>query len=150
MKIYHGGYCSVENPKIRASKKKKDFGEGFYCTVIKEQAERWAKRNDIKIVSVYHFLVAEGYNILEFREMNDEWLDFIADCRSGKNHNHDIVIGPMADDQIYNYVYDFLEGNISREQFWILAKFKYPTNQICFCTEKALNCIKFIESYEVE
>lgn len=46
--------------------------------------------------------------------MNDQWLDFIASCRSGKKHNYDIVIGPMADDQIYNYVFDFLEGNISR------------------------------------
>lgn len=34
-----------------------------------------------------------------------------------KKHSYDIVIGPMADDQIYNYVFDFLEGNISRGQF---------------------------------
>ena len=31
----------------------KDFGPGFYCTIIKEQAERWAKRYDKKIVSIY-------------------------------------------------------------------------------------------------
>lgn len=34
-----------------------------------------------------------------------------------KKHSYDIVIAPMADDQIYNYVFDFLEGNISRKQF---------------------------------
>lgn len=67
-----------------------------------------------------------------------------------KKHSYDIVIGPMADDQIYNYVFDFLEGNIPRGQFWALAKFKYPTNQICFCSENSLSCIKFIESYEVK
>ena len=82
--------------------------------------------------------------------MTDEWLDFIVSSRSGKNHDFDIVIGPMADDQIYNYVSDFIEGNISREQFWSLAKFKYPTNQICFCTKKSLKCIKYICSFEVK
>lgn len=75
--------------------------------------------------------------------MTDEWLDFIADCRAGKPHNHDIVIGAMADDQIYNYVADFISGVITREQFWVLAKFKYPTDQICFCTDKALNTLTF-------
>ncbi len=34
--------------------------------------------------------------------------------RSGKPHDHDIVIGAMADDQIYNYVSDYIEGVITR------------------------------------
>ena len=59
--------------------------------------------------------------------MTDEWLDFIIDCRSGKPHQYDIVIGTMANDQIYNYVSDYIDGAITREQFWVLAKFKYPT-----------------------
>lgn len=32
---------------------------------------------------------------------------------------------------------------ITREQFWILAKFKYPTHQIVFCTDKALKCLSY-------
>ena len=44
--IYHGSYTKVENPKIIKGRHTKDFGIGFYCTVIKEQAERWAKRYD--------------------------------------------------------------------------------------------------------
>ena len=82
-------------------------------------------------------------NIKEFKEMTDEWLDFIIDCRSGKSHAYDIVIGAMANDQIYNYVSDYIDGTITREQFWVLAKFKYPTHQINFCTEKALKCLKY-------
>ena len=42
----------------------------------------------------------------------------------------------MADDQIWDYVEDYMEGSITREAFWILAKFKYPTHQIVFCTQK--------------
>ena len=69
-------------------------------------------------------------------------------CRSGVPHPYDIVIGVMADDQIYSYVSDFIDGSITREQFWVLAKFKYPTHQINFCTEAALKCLEF-RDYEV-
>lgn len=104
MTVYHGGYISVENPQVRIGRNTKDFGTGFYCTVIKEQAQRWAKRYDTKVVSIYEVRLNLDLNIKEFQEMTEEWLDFIIDCRSGKSHNYDIVIGAMADDQIYNYI----------------------------------------------
>ena len=66
--------------------------------------------------------------------------------QKGIPHNYDIVIGAMANDQIYNYIEDFIAGVITREQFWVLAKFKYPTHQICFATETSLKCLKFVES----
>ena len=89
MTVYHGGYTPVKHPEIRAGRNTKDFGTGFYCTVIKEQAQRWAKRYDDKIVSIY------------------------------------------------------IDGAITREQFWVLAKFKYPTHQINFCTREALKCLEY-------
>lgn len=48
MTVYHGGYQAVEKPEIRADKNTKDFGTGFYCTIIKEQAQRWARRYSTK------------------------------------------------------------------------------------------------------
>ena len=42
MTVYHGGYQPVEKPEIRKGRNTKDFGTGFYCTIIKEQAQRWA------------------------------------------------------------------------------------------------------------
>lgn len=42
-----------------------------------------------------------------------------------------------------------LEGS-TREQFWILAKFKYPTHQVSFCTQKALTCITYKGFEEVK
>ena len=49
----------------------------------------------------------------------------------------------MADDQIYNFVSDYIDGIITKEQFWVLAKFKYPTHQIAFCTKDALKCLEY-------
>ncbi len=148
MTVFHGGYTPIDTPEIRKGHHTKDFGDGFYCTIIKEQAQRWARRYDSKIVSVYEVRMNSDLKIKEFNEMTDEWLDFIIDCRSGKSHAYDIVIGAMADDQIYNFISDYMDGTITREQFWVLAKFKYPTHQINFCTEEALKCLEY-RGYEV-
>ena len=143
MTLYHGGRHAVDKPEILKGCNTKDFGTGFYCTVMKEQAERWARRYDTKVVSIYDVRLNEKLNIKEFKDMTEEWLDFIIDCRSGKSHTYDIVIGAMADDQIYNYISDYMDGVITREQFWILTKFKYPTHQIVFCSDRALQCLEY-------
>ena len=148
--IYHGSYTKIESPKILQTKYTKDFGEGFYCTILKEQAIKWANKYDTKVVNLYEYNESKNLNIKEFTVMTDEWLDFIINCRSGKKHNYDIVIGAMADDQIYNYINDLLNGIISRDAFWELAKFRHPTHQIAFCTEKSLETIKFVGIEEVQ
>lgn len=148
--VYHGSYIQVQKPEIRSGRYTKDFGPGFYCTIIKEQAQRWARRYDEKIVSIYEVRLNTNLKIKEFKEMSEEWLDFIIACRSGQEHSYDIVIGAMADDQIYNYITDYMDGVITREQFWVLAKFKYPTHQINFCTEDALKCLTYRGYEEVQ
>ena len=150
MTVYHGGYTPVKHPEIRAGRNTKDFGTGFYCTVIKEQAQRGARRYNTKIVSLYDVRLSSDLKVLEFNEMTEEWLDFIVACRSGEAHDYDIVIGAMADDQIYAYVSDYIDGTITREQFWVLAKFKYPTHQIVFCTDDALKCLTYRGFEEVQ
>ena len=149
MTVYHGSYTAVKKPEILKGRNTKDFGPGFYCTVIREQAERWARRYDSSIVNTYTVRLNTDLDILEFKEMTEEWLDFIIACRSGKPHAHDLVIGAMANDQIYNYIADYIDGIITREQFWSLARFKYPTHQINFCTQTALACLEYVSSEEV-
>ena len=147
--VYHGSYCKVENPEIKIGKFTKDFGNGFYCTVLKEQAIKWAKKYETPIINEYEYRENKNLKIKEFTLMTEEWLDFIILCRNGEKHNYDIVIGAMADNQVYNYISDLMAGNITREAFWELAKFRHPTHQIAFCTEEALKSIKYISGVEV-
>lgn len=70
-------------------------------------------------------------------------------CRKGEEHGFDIVEGPMADDTIWDYIEDFTAGTISKAAFWELVKFKYPTHQIVFCTEKSLSTITFEGSHQL-
>lgn len=150
MELYHGSDAIVEFPEIRKTKYTKDFSWGFYCTNSYEQAYRWAeRRHEEGIVNVYSYTVNEELKILRFEKLTDEWLDFIAECRAGKIHDYDIVEGPMADDTIWNFVNDYLNGNISRSVFWEYAKFKHPTHQISFHTIKALDCLKFERSESI-
>ncbi|MBD5549525.1 MAG: DUF3990 domain-containing protein [Lachnospiraceae bacterium] len=149
MTVFHGSYTTIANPKIIKGRNTKDFGPGFYCTLIREQAERWAKRYSSSIINTYTVQMDTNLKILEFRELSEEWLDFIINCRRGVPHDYDIVIGAMANDQIYNFIADYIDGIITREQFWVMAKFKYPTHQINFRTPAALNCLTFAESEEL-
>lgn len=150
MEIYHGSGEIVEFPEIRKTKYTKDFSWGFYCTNSYEQAYRWAERkhND-GIVNVYEYVEDNALNIKKFDQMSDEWLDFIAECRAGIVHGYDIVEGPMADDTIWNFVNDFINGDISREVFWEYAKFKHPTHQISFHSIRAINCLQYVRSVRV-
>lgn len=150
MILYHGSKVIVESPEIRIQKYNKDFYFGFYCTLYQEQAIRWATRFDGNgYLNEYEYMPNEALKIKKFLEMSEEWLDFIASCRLGHPHEYDIVEGPMANDTIFNYVQNFMDGKISREAFWALAKFKKPTHQISFHTARALTTLTFVKGVEV-
>lgn len=150
MQIYYGSNVIVNQPKIITDGFYKDFGYGFYCTNFEKQAKRWALTKKNKhVVNVCSYTENKNLNCLIFKEMSDEWLDFVVSSRQGIRHEYDIVEGPMADDTIWNYVDDFSRGLISRTAFWELVKFKYPTHQIVFCTEAALKCLEYARSYEL-
>lgn len=149
MQLYHGSTQVVKHPEIRTAKFHKDFYFGFYCTSIESQAVRWATRFGVGFVNIYEYKENAKLRILRFEKMTDEWLDFIVSCRNGNAHEYDIVEGPMADDSIFNYVQSIIDGKITRDAFWNLAKFKYPTHQISFHTIKALQTLTFIDSRSV-
>lgn len=144
MIVYHGSNVEVPVPRILQNGFYKDFGYGFYCTSYEKQAKRWAMtRKGESILNRYEYRLHPDLKVLSFVEMTDEWLDFMVDCRRGIEHAYDIVEGPMADDQIWNFVEGFVAGRIPREAFWGLVKFNYPTHQIVLCTEAALSTLTF-------
>lgn len=55
----------------------------------------------------------------------------------------------MANDTIFNYEKEFVDGKISGSAFWELARFKRPTYQISFHTIAALQTVRFIGEEKV-
>ena len=155
MILYHGSFLEIAKPDLVHSRPNVDFGRGFYVTSLYEQAAKWCgkfkRRGKDGIISRYEYDESREAELktLKFDSYSEEWLDFIISCRKGQAHQYDIVEGPMADDQIYNFISDYMDGVITREQFWVLAKFKYPTHQIAFCSEEALKCLEYRNFEEV-
>ena len=41
--LFHGSYVAVSTPLVKLGRKKVDFGQGFYLTKLRQQAESWAE-----------------------------------------------------------------------------------------------------------
>ena len=42
--LYHTGYSEIREPDVHYGRKNADFGQGFYLTDIRKQAEDWARK----------------------------------------------------------------------------------------------------------
>lgn len=159
MVLYHGSSIEVKEPKIITSEKGRDFGFAFYLTPIKDQAERMAKRKQ-KITRSKHAIVSvfewdeDKTNVKYkcFSKPDIDWLEMIIECRSDINYNHgfDVVEGKIADDSVGETVLFVIDGIIKKEDAIERLKFQKINSQIAFCSEKSLNNLKFVKSYEVK
>ena len=50
--LYHGSYCEVKEPDLAKCAKRKDFGQGFYLTTSKEQAESFLRTSIAKAIAI--------------------------------------------------------------------------------------------------
>ena len=147
--VYHASYMKIEFPQIRKYRFTKDFSWGFYFVTMKEQAEKYASIFNTPVVNVYEFKYVKTLNIKRFEDYNDEWLEFVINCRNGNTHEYDVVIGPIADDTIYDYLEAYDHGQMNKQEFIKSMKLKYCTYQISIHTIQALDCINFIKSYKI-
>ena len=161
MIIYHGSTVIIKKPEIRTSERMLDFGVGFYTTSKKEQAIRWAQRvasrNESinKILSIYEFDIERAENelvIIRFDNPDEEWLDFVCTNRLGReiDKSYDIVIGPVANDQVYTTVALYEQGILSKEAAIIDLKVSKLYDQILFHSEKSLLFCRYIQHLSIE
>ena len=81
---------------------------------------------------------------LKFDSYSEEWLDFILNCRSGKDStDYDLVVGGVANDKVFNTVELFFDGLIDKAEAINRLRYEKPNLQICFRTEKALSLLHF-------
>jgi hypothetical protein len=151
MKVYHGSYTAISVIDLSKCEKHRDFGQGFYVTQYRRQAEEWAtkiglKHNTQGVVTEFEFFESAfnswKYRVLRFDNYSEEWLDFIVQNRNPNNenptHDYDIVEGPVADDKVQRQLDKYLKGKIPKAIFLDELRYHKPTHQICFCTSRAL------------
>lgn len=163
MEVYHGSLKIVEKPNIDILNFRTDFGKGFYTTTDLEQARRWtrikrerAEKEEIptrysQYVNVYEYIENSNLHILKFHEATEEWLDFVFENRNSNHllHHYDIVVGPVANDNLYATLRLYERNYISKKETIKTLKTYKLNNQISFHTEQALKTIHFLKAEEV-
>jgi hypothetical protein len=159
MTVYHGSICEVSTPDLSKAKGRLDFGKAFYVTSYRRQAEKWARRKAMRMLStpvVSTYQLADdftGYRVLDFKEADSAWLDFVCACRAGKApwRRYDIIKGQVANDDVFKTVDAYLKGNISREIALRELSYSKPNDQIAFTTKKAIEgLLVFKKSHAVK
>ena len=67
--FYHGSYCEVKEPDLTQCAKRKDFGQGFYLTTSKEQAENFLKTAIVKAVAAGKIQENQNYGYISTFEL---------------------------------------------------------------------------------
>lgn len=158
-RLFHGSDVVVRHPLAKIGRNKVDFGQGFYLTLLREQAESWARtiasrtRNHKPILNVYQFderaakaMVGNRYKVFAAYDM--EWLDYVVDCRKGgkAQSRYDIVEGGVANDNVIDTVEDYENGIITAEQALGQLVYKKVNHQTCIRSQAIIDtCLTFIE-----
>ncbi len=110
-----------------------------YLTDIKDQALSWVdrfirrgKKGCLNSYSIDLDEMKNLYIVKSFDSYNIEWLDFILSCRNGGSEylKYDIVIGGIADDQVYNTIELYEFDLITKEEALKRLKYHKPNNQL--------------------
>ena len=163
MRLYHGSNMEIDKVDLTRCLPNKDFGCGFYTTLLEEQAWRMAQRRaridgGIPTVTVYEVPddLTEKED-LKYRVFADkptiEWAIFIKDNRDRKfleydspecnlDCKYDVVVGPVADDTVGLLIRQFSRGTINAEYLKQEFDFGKLTNQYTFHTERALKYLR--------
>ena len=154
MILYHGTNVDFKQIDLSKSHKFKDFGQGFYLTDIRLQAEELASKKSrlfggFPVIQEYEFdesVLLEGdLKILRFERTTAEWAEFIFKNRNreiGFTHDYDLVIGPIANDGVAYLLGRYEEGTLTIEELSKELTYKELNSQYFFGTEKSLQYLR--------
>jgi len=158
--VYHGSIIEVSQPLVALGRPNLDFGQGFYVTDLREQAERWAiriatRRMEKPMLNIYEFdvdMARRGYRYLKFDAYDKAWLDFIVANRMGKMEwkDYDVVEGGVANDNVIDTVEDYMRGRMSAEAALVELSKHRPNNQYCILNQEIIDLhLLFVESIKM-
>lgn len=155
MLVYHGSIQNVKEANVKYSRKNMDFGCGFYITKLKKQAKIWGQRKMLILnkkfayINIYELdkeYIKGKYKL--FKNADNEWLDFVCNCREGKSiyKKYDIIEGPVANDKVYAVVDMYRNGLWDKKKTLKELKYYKVSNQICFVRQSAIDkYLKYVD-----
>lgn len=150
---FHGSRKTIAHPDLSYSRNDVDFGIGFYMTSDETMAKKWACNKNSSFLNTYA-LKLEGLKIHTF-EPDEEWLEYCAANRYQENSlfddsDYDVLIGPTADDKLFNTLDMYADGLLSTEEaIKVINCMKY-SNQIVVKKQIVIDeCLVFKGSKEL-
>ncbi len=146
MILYHTSDREIRNPDIHHGRKNADFGWGFYLTPDKEFTYRWARDN--AVVNVYE-LNTDGLDVYTFSR-DVSWFQYIFhNRRLNDSQTADVVIGPIANDTIFDTFGIISSGYLKPEKALKLLMIGPAYTQIAIKTQKAAKQLKWLRSERI-
>lgn len=141
IRLYHASREEIPVPDIHHGRKNADFGQGFYLTTDREFALRWSMEG--YVLNEYE-LDTSDLNIHHFRR-DAEWFDYIFQNRRTKDTlAADVIIGPIANDTIYDTFGIISSGFLEPEDALQLLMIGPEYIQIAIKSEKAVRQLRWI------
>ena len=143
--VYHGGTEIVDKPDCKCGRKNLDFGQGFYVTDIRDQAEKWAKnmsrsRNKPPLLNRYRLnreAIIKEMHCKIFDSYDVQWLEFIIANRSGQDiaKQYDYVEGGVANDRVIDTINLYMAGLMELSTALRELSKHRPNNQMCILNQ---------------
>lgn len=147
MILYHTSDREIQCPDIHRGRKSADFGWGFYLTPDRDFAYRWAGKN--AVVNTYEFDEA-GLSIHRFSR-SAEWFEYIFHNRRMQDGlTADAVIGPIANDTIFDTLGIISSGYLKQEEALKLLMVGPAYTQVAIKTEKAAAQLRWVLSERID
>ena len=154
MILYHGSNVEIDCIDLNKSMRGKDFGQGFYLSADRAQAEEMAvfkamQFDGTPVVTAFELdeQMLSSLKTKRFDGYSLEWAEFVFANRSNQSyepiHDYDMVYGPIADDKVGVQIRNLIEKNITIEVF--LERLKYIkgiTFQYYFGSQRAISLLK--------
>ena len=146
MILYHTSDRVIQSPDIHRGRKNADFGWGFYLTPDKDFTYRWAR--DSAVVNLYEFDEA-GLALHRFTR-STEWFEYIFHNRRLQDGlTADAVIGPIANDTIFDTLGVITSGYLTPEEALKLLLIGPAYSQVAIKTEKAAANLRWISAERI-
>ncbi len=147
MILYHTSDREIPRPDIHYGRKNADFGWGFYLTPDRDFTYRWARDN--AVVNIYEF-DETGLDIHRFSR-STEWFEYIFHNRRLQDGlTADVVVGPIANDTIFDTLGILTSGYLTPEQAMKILMIGPAYTQVAVKTEKAARQLRWIRAERVE
>lgn len=164
MTLLHGSNLVIIDIDLTKSRRRTDFGLGFYLINKLGDAREWATRKasfygGLPTVTRYELnnAILREAKHLRFDDATLDWLYFVKQNRERKNtqnshlpeprHDYDSVSGPIADDKVADVVDRFCAGEVTAET--ALSEIRVIPNVFQFSLHTA-TALKFVKTIDYQ